>query len=139
MTPLSDFSFLGKYVHSFNWDVTSIEIFNYRIKLLTPLTFFFPLARAIADMCILIWSIMHIYNIDKFEALRWKAIKKKEVKSLMTILFLISVATLFVYDAISTKIKYSEGFIVEPLTKKIISKPSEDWSPQNKALRHIAQ
>ncbi|CAG8573981.1 7853_t:CDS:2 [Funneliformis mosseae] len=51
------------------------------------------LARAIADFCILIWSIIHIYSIDKFEALRWK---------------------------------------------RIIDKPQEQWSPENKQLRRMA-
>ncbi|RIA88741.1 hypothetical protein C1645_806645 [Glomus cerebriforme] len=96
------------------------------------------LARAISDLCVLVWAIMHIYNIDRFEALRWKVIKRKEVKSIMTILFLLSVTSLLIYDIICTKIKYTEGFIIDPLTKKIINKPEEAWSPENKKLRHIA-
>lgn len=100
--------------------------------------FFYFLARAVSDFCVLVWSLMHIYNIDKFEALRWKTIKRKEVKSIMTILFLLSVTSLLIYDIICTKIKYTEGFIVDPLTKTIIGKPAEEWSPENKRLRHIA-
>ncbi|PKY43585.1 hypothetical protein RhiirA4_398921 [Rhizophagus irregularis] len=56
----------------------------------------------------------------------------------MTILFLLSVTSLLIYDIICTKIKYTEGFIVDPLTKTIIGKPAEEWSPENKRLRHIA-
>ncbi|GBC01262.1 hypothetical protein RclHR1_04110014 [Rhizophagus clarus] len=96
------------------------------------------LARAVSDFCILVWAIMHIYNIDRFEALRWRVIKRKEVKSIMTILFLLSVTSLLIYDIICTKIKYTEGFVVDPLTKAIIGKPADEWSPENKRLRHIA-
>jgi len=105
---------------------------------MTHLSDFTFLARAIANFCILVWSIIHIYSADKFEALRWRIIKKKEVKSIMTILFLLSITLLLSYDVICTKIKYSEGFVVDPLTNNIISKPSQDWSPENKKLRRIA-
>ncbi|CAG8577122.1 3306_t:CDS:2 [Funneliformis caledonium] len=96
------------------------------------------LARAIADFCILIWSIIHIYSIDKFEALRWKVIKRKEVKSIMTILYLISIVLILTYDVISSKIKYSEGFIFDPTKQRVIDKPQEQWSPENKQLRRMA-
>uniref|UniRef100_A0A1D1Y4T2 Uncharacterized protein n=1 Tax=Anthurium amnicola TaxID=1678845 RepID=A0A1D1Y4T2_9ARAE len=96
------------------------------------------LARGVSSVCVLVWAIMHIYNIDRFEALRWRVVKRMEVKSIMTILFLLSVTSLLIYDIICTKIKYEEGFVVDPLTKTIISKPAEEWSSQNKKLRHIA-
>ncbi|CAI2166242.1 8253_t:CDS:2 [Funneliformis geosporum] len=96
------------------------------------------LARAIADFCILIWSIIHIYSIDKFDALRWKVIKRKEVKSIMTILYLLSITLILTYDVICSKIKYSEGFILEPTKHIIIGKPREQWSPENKQLKRMA-
>ncbi|CAG8790970.1 3535_t:CDS:2, partial [Dentiscutata erythropus] len=54
------------------------------------------------------WFLQHVWTIDRFEALRWRRVKRFEL--------------------------YTEGFMVIPYNGEIITKPEEYWSDDDKRL-----
>nr|CAG8481380.1 7482_t:CDS:10 [Entrophospora candida] len=81
-----------------------------------------------------IWFLQHVWNIDRFKALKWRRIKKFELKSAITILLLLMLPLQAFYDISTSVIKYREGFFLNPLNGEIVSKPHTFWSEENKAL-----
>ncbi|KAG0243683.1 hypothetical protein BGW41_001556 [Actinomortierella wolfii] len=77
------------------------------------------------------WYIIHIYRYDHFEALRLKRLWRLELRSLMTLQLFLALLFLFVYDVGTARIKYWEGFWLNPETHEIIGKPSPLWSKRN--------
>ncbi|KAF9962736.1 hypothetical protein BGZ65_008255, partial [Modicella reniformis] len=74
------------------------------------------------------WFIVYVYRWDRFEALRLRRLLRFELRSIITILVLIAMALQLVYDIGSARLKYIEGFWVNPETKEIQSKPAQAWS-----------
>ncbi|CAJ0908722.1 2440_t:CDS:10, partial [Entrophospora sp. SA101] len=91
-------------------------------------------ARAVFTVWTFIWFLQHVWNIDRFKALKWRRIKKFELKSAITILLLLMLPLQAFYDISSSVIKYREGFFLNPLNGEIVSKPHTFWSEENKAL-----
>nr|CAG8464190.1 2910_t:CDS:2 [Entrophospora candida] len=92
------------------------------------------LARAVFTVWTFIWFLQHVWNIDRFKALKWRRIKKFELKSAITILLLLMLPLQAFYDISTSVIKYREGFFLNPLNGEIVSKPHTFWSEENKAL-----
>ncbi|CAG8569612.1 40195_t:CDS:2 [Gigaspora margarita] len=80
------------------------------------------------------WFLQHVWNLDRFEALRWRRVKRFELKSAITILLCIMCPLQATYDIVTSKIKYTEGFMVIPYTGDIITKPVEFWNDENLKL-----
>ncbi|CAG8537505.1 4413_t:CDS:2 [Funneliformis caledonium] len=110
------------------------------------------LTRAVFVSWTFIWFLQHVWNIDRFDALRWKRVKKYELKasrvaisrdnislnqlqkSVITILLVIMCPLQAFYDITISNVKYHEGFWVNPLNGEIISKPHQFWSKSNDDL-----
>ncbi|CAG8455709.1 8935_t:CDS:2 [Paraglomus occultum] len=94
------------------------------------------LQRAVAGYFLLPWAALHIYSVDKFEALRWHRIRHGEIKSLMTILFFICLFLITLYDSIASYLKYKEGFILLP-NGQALAKPGILWSEKDMRLSNM--
>ncbi|KAF9976902.1 hypothetical protein BGZ73_007519 [Actinomortierella ambigua] len=77
------------------------------------------------------WYIIHIYRYDRFEAFRIKRFLRLELRSLMTLQLFLALLFLFIYDVGTARIKYWEGFWLNPKTQEIVSKPAPFWSKSN--------
>ncbi|CAG8659974.1 10805_t:CDS:2 [Cetraspora pellucida] len=97
----------------------------------SDLTYLF---RAVFTTWTFLWFLQHVWNIDRFEALRWRRVKRFELKSAITILLCIMCPLLATYDIATSKIKYTEGFMVIPFNGEIITKPVQFWSDDNRRL-----
>ena len=82
---------------------------------------------------ILIWSIYRIYSIDKFNAIRWKRLRRLEVKGVITVLFLIALLLQITCDSASTVIMYKEGLTVQD-DGTIVSKPGHLYDDDDRRL-----
>ncbi|GBB89503.1 hypothetical protein RclHR1_01620015 [Rhizophagus clarus] len=89
------------------------------------------LTRAVFICWTFIWFLQHVWNIDRFEALKWGRVKKHDLKSAITVLLVIMCPLQAFYDITTSIIKYQEGFIVNPLNGEIVEKPSELYSEGN--------
>ncbi|KAG0252747.1 hypothetical protein BG011_006826 [Mortierella polycephala] len=77
------------------------------------------------------WFIIYVYRWDRFEALRLRRLLRFELRSVVTILVLISLALQLAYDIGSARLKYIEGFWVNPESQKIQSTPAQLWSEKD--------
>lgn len=77
------------------------------------------------------WFLVYVYRWDRFEALRLRRLMRFELRSVVTLLVLISLALQLAYDIGSARLKYLEGFWVNPRTKEIQSKPAQQWNVQD--------
>ncbi|KAG0366524.1 hypothetical protein BC939DRAFT_440584 [Gamsiella multidivaricata] len=77
------------------------------------------------------WFIIYVFRWDRFEALRLRRIARFELRSVVTLLILIALALQLSYDIGSARLKYLEGFWINPRTKEIQSKPAQAWSPED--------
>ncbi|PKK74154.1 hypothetical protein RhiirC2_641048, partial [Rhizophagus irregularis] len=76
--------------------------------------------RAVFICWTFLWFLQHVWNIDRFEALKWGRVKKHDLVTY--------------YDISTSIIKYKEGYIVNPLNGEIVMKPNEYYSESNKKL-----
>ncbi|KAI7899400.1 uncharacterized protein BX663DRAFT_521615 [Cokeromyces recurvatus] len=67
-----------------------------------------------------------IYIGDRFRCLRLRSIISGELKSIISVLLILMMLMQFMWDIVSTYVKYDEGFIVYEGT--IITKPFIKWS-----------
>ncbi|KAF9194626.1 hypothetical protein BGZ50_005989 [Haplosporangium sp. Z 11] len=77
------------------------------------------------------WFIVYVYRWDRFEALRLRRLLRFELRSVVTMLVLISLALQLAYDLGSARLKYVEGFWVNPESQEIQSRPAQVWSEKN--------
>ncbi|CAG8462139.1 22764_t:CDS:2, partial [Racocetra persica] len=77
------------------------------------------LFRAVFTTWTFAWFLQHVWNIDRFEALRWRRVRRFELAT---------------YDIATAKIKYTEGFMVIPYNGEIITKPVQFWNDENRRL-----
>ncbi|OAD05277.1 hypothetical protein MUCCIDRAFT_80369 [Mucor lusitanicus CBS 277.49] len=69
---------------------------------------------------------LSVWKGDRFRCLRFKSIISGELKSIITILLILMMLMQFMWDIVSTYVKYEEGFTV--YEGKIITKPFAMWS-----------
>ncbi|CAO3575932.1 unnamed protein product [Absidia cylindrospora] len=74
-----------------------------------------------------------IWKSDGFQCLQPRKIFSGELKSVLTILMMLTMTTQVVWDITFTFIKYKEGYMVLENNETII-KPYQYWSPQNQQL-----
>ncbi|KAG0199720.1 hypothetical protein BGX28_007029 [Mortierella sp. GBA30] len=74
------------------------------------------------------WFLVYVFRWDRFEALRLRRLLRFELRSVVTLLVLISLGLQLAYDIGSARLKYLEGFWVNPRTKEIQSRPAQAWS-----------
>ncbi|KAF8975858.1 hypothetical protein BGZ46_008782 [Entomortierella lignicola] len=86
------------------------------------------LQRAIGSIWFYIWFIVYVFRWDRFEALRLQRLLRFELRSVVTFLVLTAMPLMLAYDVVSTRIKYTEGFWINPLTQEIQERPAEAWS-----------
>ena len=76
-----------------------------------------------------VYFIYSVYKGDKFKCLKWKSIISGELKSIVTILITLMILMQFMWDIVSTYVKYEEGFTV--YEGQIITKPFVMWSSKH--------
>ncbi|KAI1314871.1 hypothetical protein EDD11_001594 [Mortierella claussenii] len=86
------------------------------------------LQRTISTAWFYGWFVVYVFRWDRFEALRLRRLLRFELRSVVTVLVLISLALQLAYDIGSARLKYLEGFWVNPRTHEIQSKPAQAWS-----------
>ncbi|GAN07118.1 hypothetical protein MAM1_0149c06610 [Mucor ambiguus] len=74
---------------------------------------------------------LRVWSNDRMRCLHPKRIFAGELRSIITVLYILMLLMQTSWDAISTWIKYTEKFIVIPGTDKIISKPFDYWSKEH--------
>ncbi|GJJ69012.1 hypothetical protein EMPS_01358 [Entomortierella parvispora] len=85
------------------------------------------LQRAVSMSWFYGWFVIYVYRWDRFEALRPRRLIRLELRSMVTLLTLIALCLQLAYDIGSARLKYLEGFWVNPQTDVIQSKPAQDW------------
>lgn len=100
---------------------------------MTHLSDFSYLDREVTDILIFIWGISVVWSRTRFALLHPSRIKALHLKSMVTLLLLISLTLMIIYDAMAVYVKYMEGFYDDP-DRGIINKPKEHYSKSNHDL-----
>ncbi|KAL1925367.1 uncharacterized protein VTP21DRAFT_250 [Calcarisporiella thermophila] len=90
------------------------------------------LERAVSFSFLFVYIIIHIYRTDKFACFRWSKIRHFQIKTIMTLFIFIALPLQLYYDVRTSIFKYQEGFLHDPRTDIIVSKPDNLWSPGNR-------
>ncbi|CAG8548863.1 5761_t:CDS:2 [Paraglomus brasilianum] len=93
-----------------------------------PLCEYAFLERSTHAIYILLWLIFHAFKCDNLSALKPSRLFAFDLKSIMTVLIILSLLLSVVYNAFLTKIVYDEGFIV---ADKIRLKTRDEWTPEH--------
>ncbi|KAF9916657.1 hypothetical protein BX616_003186 [Lobosporangium transversale] len=93
------------------------------------------LQRGVSTGWTYIWFIIYVFRWDRFGALSLRRLGRFELRSIVTILVLISLGLQLAYDLGSARLKYIEGFWINPHTQEIQSKPAQAWSGQD--IEHV--
>ncbi|KAF9581188.1 hypothetical protein BGW38_001893 [Lunasporangiospora selenospora] len=91
--------------------------------------------RAVSTSWFYGWFIVYVYRWDRFEAFRWRRLLRFELRSIVTLLILIALGLQLAYEIGSARLKYMEGFWVDPRTSKITAKPAQAWSASD--VEHV--
>ncbi|CAG8614991.1 6833_t:CDS:2 [Paraglomus brasilianum] len=96
------------------------------------------LQRSVAGCGILIWSVYRIYSIDRFKSIRWKRLRRLEVKGVTTVLFFIALILQILCDAASVTIRYKEGLTMQD-DGTVVSKPDELYDEEDKRIITVSR
>ncbi|KAG0327351.1 hypothetical protein BGZ99_007821 [Dissophora globulifera] len=96
---------------------------------MTHLSDYSYIQRALSTAWFYGWFVIYIWRWDRFDALRLRRLMRFELRSVGTLLVIIALALQLSYDVGSARLKYIEGFWINPLTKEVQSKPAQFWSP----------
>ncbi|GLB37909.1 hypothetical protein LshimejAT787_0409600 [Lyophyllum shimeji] len=87
---------------------------------------------AILSCIYLVFLLMHLWNYDRFQCLRWDSGRQPGAfKRVMTYSYLGTVPLLVVFSVAITVLKFKEGFILAP-DGRIVPIPFSFWRPANK-------
>ncbi|KAG0271187.1 hypothetical protein BGZ95_001047 [Linnemannia exigua] len=89
------------------------------------------LHRAVSTSWFYIWFLFYVSRWDRFEAFRLRRLQRFELRSVVTVLVLLSLGLQLVYDIGSARLKYLEGFWTNPKTHEIQSKPAQAWTEED--------
>ncbi|KAF9296851.1 hypothetical protein BGZ88_011708 [Linnemannia elongata] len=89
------------------------------------------LHRAVNTTWFYIWFVFYVSRWDRYEAFRWRRLQRFELRSVVSVLVLLSLGLQLVYDIGSARLKYLEGFWTNPKTHEIQSKPAQAWSEED--------
>ena len=101
---------------------------------MTHLTDYSYLERGTAVLIFGLWSLVHIYTVDKFRVFRLENYFRKDTKTIVTTLLFISMFFSIIYDILGTYAKYEEGFTPKPDGSNCVIKPKSSYNPTNKAV-----
>uniref|UniRef100_A0A1D1Y7X4 30S ribosomal protein S8 n=1 Tax=Anthurium amnicola TaxID=1678845 RepID=A0A1D1Y7X4_9ARAE len=93
-----------------------------------PLCEYAFLERSTHAIYILLWFIFHAFKCDNLSTLKPSRLFAFDLKSIMTVLMILSLLLSAIYNSFLTKIVYDEGFIV---ADKIRPKTRDEWSPEH--------
>ncbi|KAG0345026.1 hypothetical protein BG004_004022 [Podila humilis] len=93
------------------------------------------LQRVVSVGWLYVWFLIYVFKWDRFAALKWYRLRRFELRSVVTIMTLIGLILQLVYDVGSARLKYREGYWVDPKSKEIVSKPAALWSVDD--LLHV--
>ncbi|KAF5375521.1 hypothetical protein D9615_009208 [Tricholomella constricta] len=87
---------------------------------------------AILACIYLVFLLMHLWNYDRFQCLRWDSGRQPGAfKRVMTYSYLATVPLLVIFSVAITVIKFKQGFILAP-NGMIIPRPFSLWDPANR-------
>ncbi|KAK3811722.1 MAG: hypothetical protein JOS17DRAFT_762917 [Linnemannia elongata] len=89
------------------------------------------LHRAVSTSWFYVWFLFYVSRWDRFEAFRWRRLQRFELRSVVSVLVLLSLGLQLVYDIGSARLKYIEGFWTNPKTHEIQSKPAQAWTTED--------
>ncbi|KAK3844118.1 MAG: hypothetical protein J3R72DRAFT_83384 [Linnemannia gamsii] len=89
------------------------------------------LHRAVSTSWFYVWFLFYVSRWDRFEAFRLRRLQRFELRSVVTVLVLLSLGLQLVYDIGSARLKYIEGFWTNPKTHEIQSKPAQAWTEED--------
>ncbi|KAF9335560.1 hypothetical protein BGZ91_010450 [Linnemannia elongata] len=89
------------------------------------------LHRAVNTTWFYIWFVFYVSRWDRYEAFRLRRLQRFELRSVVSVLVLLSLGLQLVYDIGSARLKYLEGFWTNPKTHEIQSKPAQAWSEED--------
>lgn len=101
---------------------------------MTHLTDYSYLERGTAVFIFAMWSLVHIYTVDKFRVFRLENYFRKDTKTIVTTLLFISMFFSIIYDILGTIAKYEEGFSPNADGTNCVIKPKSKYSDANKAI-----
>ncbi|KAL7318888.1 hypothetical protein PS15m_002075 [Mucor circinelloides] len=98
---------------------------------MTHLSDFSYLQRCALEVYMGVFLFYRVWSNDRMRCLHPKRIFAGELRSIITVLYILMLLMQTSWDAVSTWIKYTEKFILIPGTDKIISKPFNYWSKEH--------
>ncbi|KAK4515897.1 uncharacterized protein ATC70_010855 [Mucor velutinosus] len=98
---------------------------------MTHLSDFSYLQRCALEVYMGVFLFYRVWSNDRMRCLHPKRIFAGELRSIITVLYILMLVMQTSWDVVSTWIKYTEKFIVIPGTDKIISKPFDYWSKEH--------
>ncbi|KAI7900668.1 uncharacterized protein BX663DRAFT_517191 [Cokeromyces recurvatus] len=101
---------------------------------MTHLSDFSYLQRCALEAYMALFLLYRVWANDRFKCLHPKRIFAGELRSIITVLYIMMLVMQTSWDVVSTWIKYTEKFIVVPGTDHIISKPYDNWTNQHKEV-----
>ncbi|KAI9146058.1 hypothetical protein BKA69DRAFT_1047165 [Paraphysoderma sedebokerense] len=110
---------------------------------MTHLSDFSYLERGMISSTAFCWILLRIYWAGGLSVLNpkplWQFLLNPRqgtapLRLIITYLFLLSCFTHSLYDFLTTKMKYEEGYSYNSILKKCVTKEGKDYSPENKIL-----
>eukprot|EP01006_Ploeotia_vitrea_P039635 TRINITY_DN66361_c9_g3_i3.p1 TRINITY_DN66361_c9_g3~~TRINITY_DN66361_c9_g3_i3.p1 ORF type:complete len:527 (+),score=233.28 TRINITY_DN66361_c9_g3_i3:105-1685(+) len=80
---------------------------------MTHLSDFSYVQRGLGVLFLLVWSLWQSRRMDRFRSISWANLRNFTLKSVALILLLLAMVFSVAYDALSSYIKYQEGFVVD--------------------------
>ncbi|KAI8987395.1 hypothetical protein BDF20DRAFT_850012 [Mycotypha africana] len=101
---------------------------------MTHLSDFSYIQRCALEIYLCAYLLYSIWSNDRFKCLHPQRVFSGELRSVVTIVYLMVALMQLSWDAISTWIKYQEKFVVIPNTTHVVTKPFDYWTNQHKMI-----
>lgn len=70
--------------------------------------------RGLGNLFVLVFCLLRIYQVDRFRSLLTLNLRELQLKTLATLLLLLSLIVMLAYDTLGIYVKYHEGYDVKP-------------------------
>ncbi|KAI8817666.1 uncharacterized protein EV422DRAFT_540469 [Fimicolochytrium jonesii] len=97
--------------------------------------------RGLGNIFVTGFVLLRMWQVDRFKSLRWKRIRKFELKTLASTLLLLSLAAILAYDSLASYVKYKEGYKVSvdgDGAYTVAVKPLATYDAEDRKLVHVA-
>ncbi|KAG9068526.1 hypothetical protein KI688_010799 [Linnemannia hyalina] len=84
------------------------------------------LHRAVNTTWFYLWFLFYVSRWDRFEAFRLRRLLRFELRSVVTVLILVSLGL-----QLAARLKYLEGFWTNPKTHEIQARPAQSWTEED--------